>query len=168
MSITFKIAHRLLDQVRADLTRRHSFAYERMGFISCCAIGSPSRLVVLADEYHCILDDHYVRDPKVGARMGSDAIRTALQVALDRRRGMFHIHLHDHFGVPAFSGVDVREHRRFVPDFFSVAPAMPHGALVLSRNSATGTVCTNLVPTFLPIDEFLVVGRPITFAWRGR
>jgi hypothetical protein len=168
MSTTFKIGRDLLAAARADLARPHAFAAERMGFVSCRASGSRSTLVILAEDYHPIADDHYVRDWTVGARMNGDAIRAALQIALSGRRSIFHVHMHEHRGTPGFSPVDVREHRRFVPDFFNVVPSMPHGALVLSLDGGTGVVCVDTRATFLSLDEFVVVGSPLTFTWGSR
>src|SRR5262245_17150916 len=51
---------------------------------------------------------------------------------------LLHVHTHGGRGIPGFSGVDVRENAKFVPDFLEVAPQCVHGAIVLSDNAAYG------------------------------
>jgi hypothetical protein len=96
--------------------------------------------------------------------MGQEAIRNALNLALLDTVGVFHVHIHAHHGRPRFSGVDLREQHKFVPDFFKVRPEMPHGAVVLSYDHAIGRVW--LGPgTIAEIGEFNTVG-PRTFVDR--
>jgi hypothetical protein len=68
--------------------------------------------------------------------------------------------------MPSFSKTDVREDTKFVPDFFNVAPAMPHGALVLSHDHAAGLCwyAANAAP--VPIDRIASVSAPLRFSWR--
>ncbi len=57
--------------------------------------------------------------------------------------------------------VDVRENRKFVPDFFKVTPRCPHGALVLSNTAASGQIWFGRGREPAGIDEFVVVGPSI-------
>ena len=138
MTYDFRVPAGLLANIHADLSRSHSFAYERVGFIRCHVGKSESRSVILAESYHPIDDDDYLESRSMGAVMGSAAIRKALQRTYQHPASMFHVHRHDHRGVPSFSYVDLRESARFIPDFWKVAPQRPHGALVLSLDAATG------------------------------
>ncbi len=70
--------------------------------------------------------------------MGQEALRKALEIALLNPVGMFHVHMHLFPGRLWFSRIDLREQLQFVPDFFKVRPNMPHGALVLSPQTAAG------------------------------
>jgi hypothetical protein len=81
--------------------------------------------------------------------------------------GLFHVHMHEHRGLPAFSRVDLTESMKFVPDFFTAAPAMPHGAIVLSLDRAIGLCWRKREEKPTPIDRFTSVGAPL-FVWRGR
>src|SRR5712692_7407108 len=139
MRVLFKITGSLLQRVRNDLARSHDFAAERVGFVSCRVGTLESRgLIILAHDYHPVADSDYVDDKTVAAMMGSGAIRKALQFAYNNEVGMFHVHMHDHDGPPLPSRTDLNETARFVPDFWNVKPQMPHGALILSRNSVSG------------------------------
>jgi hypothetical protein len=167
MTTIFRIRADLLAAVRTDLHRRHPFAAERVGFLLCRA-GSlvENGIVVLAARYEPVADGDYLRDRRVGAMMGPAAIRKAMQCAYNggaQDISLFHVHMHDHHGLPGLSPVDSRESRKFVPDFFNVAPSLPHGVIVLSRDKAVGLCWRSQLQAPVPIDQFVVVGAPLTF-----
>ena len=139
MRVLFKITSSLLELVREDLLRPHDFALERVGFLSCrIASLKPSGLIILAGNYLPVADGDYVNDSTVGAMIGAEAIRKALQFAYNNDVGMFHVHMHDHSGSPHPSRTDLHETAKLVPDFWHVKPQMPHGAIILSRDSISG------------------------------
>ena len=107
MKISFRLTNELLTQIHGNLSRPHPFAAERVGFIACSAANGPDGgLIFLAQTFHPVADDHYMDDPRVGAMMGSAAIRSALQYAHQQPVSMFHVHRHEHLGRPRFSPVD--------------------------------------------------------------
>ena len=162
MMIHFKITLALIDLIRRDLDRPHAFAAERVGFVSCRVGGLvPGGLIVLAHSYHPVEDADYLRDWTVGAMMGPAAIRKAMQRAYNEPVGMFHVHMHDHRGSPWFSQVDLAENNKFVPDFWNARPEMPHGALVLSRDSIAGLCWNPPTKRRQTIDKFTIVGAPL-------
>jgi len=140
MDIRLKLPSLLLQQIRTDLLKPHSFAAERVGFVSCGVGAIASGIAVMAHGYHPVDDGDYVDDPRYGAMMGSGAIRKALQFAYNNMTAMFHVHLHEHAGKPRFSRTDLAEYPKFIPDFWKVQPALPHGALLLSEDRATALV----------------------------
>jgi len=140
-----------------------------VGFLACYA-GSldGGGVVILAAGYDPVADEDYLEDRTVGARLGPGAFRRALQRAFNGGRkdlGLFHVHMHDHPGIPALSGVDRRESARFVPDFFNASPGMPHGVLVLSRDVASGLCWHSRSAPPCPIDTIVSVGAPLCF-WK--
>ena len=161
MRVRFKITSRLLTEIRTDLMRPHPFAHERVGFIAAGLSMSTDGLLVLARAYRPVADGEYLRDRTVGAMMGPDAIRRALQWALQDRIALFHIHTHGGLGIPQFSTVDLRENSKFVPDFFKVAPQCAHGAIVLSNDSARGKIWLEGSGMGQHIDMFSEVGIPL-------
>ena len=74
---------------------------------------------------------------------------------------MFHVHTHNGSGTPRFSGIDLRENAKFVPDFFKVAPECAHGAIVLSDTAAHGLVWLSRSEAGVPISSFVSVGVPL-------
>jgi hypothetical protein len=157
MRIIFRATADFLKGVRQDLERPHAFAAERVGFISVRAANAGEDLLLLAHGYHPVDDSDYVNDQSVGAMMGQEAIRKALNIALLQPVGMIHVHMHGHRGVPGFSKIDLSEQGYFVPDFFKVRNAMPHGAMVLSQDRAAGRIWLN--PTAVSdIQEFNIIG----------
>lgn len=176
MSIIFRARADLLRRIRMDLLRPHAFAHERVGFI-VCRPGSltDDGLVIIAADYVPVADEDYVDMPrlgdlKVGATMGPAAMRKALQLAYNQGGcdlSMFHVHMHNHAGMPGFGRVDDLESRRFVPDFFNIAPSVPHGALVLSQDMAFGMCWTKPGTEPVRIDRFAVTGAPFRF-WRRK
>lgn len=161
MKCLFKINASLLATIRADLRRPHPFAHERVGFIGCGLAAAHDRLLILAQAYEPVMDEQYLRDPRVGAMISGDAIRQARQWAMDSRLSMFHVHTHGGRGVPGFSGVDIRENAKFVPNFVSVAPHAVHGALVLSDDAAFGQVWRGRQSPEIFITRFVEVGLPL-------
>jgi hypothetical protein len=157
MRTIFRATADFLTGVRQDLERPHAFAAERVGFISVRAANARENLLLLAQGYHPVEDSDYVNDPSVGAMMGQEAIRKALNIALLQPVGMIHVHMHGHGGVPGFSKIDLSEQLYFVPDFFKVRKGMPHGAVVLSLDKAAGRIWLN--PTAISdIHEFNIIG----------
>lgn len=157
MTIIFRATEEFLTQVRADLARPHPFAEERVGFITARAAQGLDHMVLLAQDYHPVADADYLDDPSVGAMIGQEALRKALEIALLNPVGIFHVHMHMMPGPPWFSRVDLREQQRFVPDFFKVRREMPHGAIVLTPGLAAGRVW--LAPDeVVRISEFNIVG----------
>lgn len=140
MNYAFRITGDLLEAVHDDLSRPHMFAYERVGHLHCRIGLWAERAVILAEEYRPVADGDYLPSDEAGAVMGSAAIRSALQHAYGRKDAVFHVHRHEHLGVPDFSRLDAQENAKVVPDFWKVSPAMPHGAIVLSLDAATGRV----------------------------
>jgi hypothetical protein len=140
MNIIFRATDELMRSVRQDLMRPHPYAHERVGFITVRATSTDQALILLAQDYHPVADDEYLRDSSVGAMIGQEALRKALEIALLNPVGIFHVHMHLFPGRLWFSRTDLREQLRFVPDFFKVRPNMPHGALVLSPHTAAGRV----------------------------
>jgi GAF domain-containing protein len=171
MTIIFRVRSDFLAEVRTDLHRRHAFAAERVGFIICRAGRlTEGGLAILAAGYDAVADEDYVEDRTVGAMMGPSAIRKALQRAYNggaEDLSIFHVHMHAHLGRTGFSAIDARESRKFVPDFFNVAPAMPHGAIVLSLDQAVGLCWPAPGAAPVPIDRFASVGAPLKMWRRG-
>ena len=161
MKVCFKITTALLTTVRDDLQQPHPFAHERVGFVSAGLSASGDDILMLAREYRPVRDNEYLRDPTVGAMMGPDAIRRALQWAIQDGVALFHIHTHGGRGIPGFSGIDLRENAKFVPDFFKVAPQCAHGAIVLSDTAGHGLVWFGRSRPNHLITSFVEVGVPL-------
>ncbi|QXF11104.1 hypothetical protein [Sphingopyxis terrae] len=161
MSTIFRATADFVDAVRTDLIRPHAFAHERIGFITVRAAAGSKQVVLLAEEYYPVADEDYIDDRRVGARIGQEALRKALNLALLNPVGVFHVHMHL---LPSyrhwFSRIDLSEQLNFVPDFFKVRADMPHGALVLSPRSAAGIVWT-APDAAQPIGEFNFVGAQL-------
>lgn len=164
VSVTFRATEAFLTSVRKDLMRPHPFAHERVGFITVRAAHGAEGLVLLAENYYPVADQDYVRNSSVGAMIGQEALRKALNLALRDSVGVFHAHMHGLSAHLWFSGIDLHEQMKFVPDFFSVCPSMPHGALVLDARSIAGRVwlasdrVTNIT-TFEIVGDRLAINR---------
>jgi len=163
MKINVRMTRKLLHQIRVDLARPHPFAFERVGFLVCkVAETKPRGINVFPYDYLEVEDEDYLNDVSVGAMMGPEAIRKALRFAYKNPVAMFHVHVHDHCGPPWFSDIDLRENGNFVPDFWHVRPAFPHGALVLSRDSLSGLSWMPGGKKPFRISSFNIVGFPTT------
>ncbi len=154
-----------------DLTRRHPFAGERVGFV-LGRYGSleNSGSLVLLHRYYAIPDDQYIEDHAVGARIGRDAITWGMQAAYcgrQTREGVFHVHLHAHKGRTDMSGVDRRETPEVVRGFQTVGTEAAHGILILSLDHASGWVCPPGRDELVAASNVCVIGHPIRIFERG-
>lgn len=160
MNIQFRIAQELLDRIHEDLSRPHPVAQERVGFIACRVGAASTTQIMIAESYAPVDDADYLPSRTMGALMGPAAIRKALQHCYRTKSAMFHVHRHEHGGLPSFSPVDVRENAKFIPDFWKVAPVRPHGAIVLSWDRAHGTVWDPNTRAPVPLDPITAIGFP--------
>jgi hypothetical protein len=161
MKVIFKMHSSLRSAIHKDLERPHEFAYERAGFIECGAAQIENGIMVLAQSYQSIADDDYLRDNRVGARINGHAIRAAMQLSLDKRAGIFHVHLHEHVGVPRPSNTDIQESKKLVPDFFNVTPSMPHGTMIFSKDRAFGLCWLGKECAPIHFDMIVISGAPV-------
>lgn len=156
-----------MHDVRSDLMRAHDFAHERIGFISTRAAAGRDHTVLLAEDYHPVADEDYIHDPMVGARIGQDALRKALNLALLNPVSVLHVHMHMEGRRLWFSHIDLTEQLKYVPDFFKVRRTMPHGALVLSPRSAAGRIWFD-AKRIVPIAEFNIAGAQLQVTCAAR
>lgn len=162
--ITLRISSTLFEEMLDDLRRPHEYAAERVGFMHCRESVLRSGNLLLAQKYHPIRDDQYLEDASVGARFDGSAIREAMQTALTEATSVFHVHLHEHRGLPRFSGIDKREMRQIMPCFVNLCPERLHGALVLSANRALVSIWgTDLPPQGQAPDKISLVGSRMEF-----
>jgi hypothetical protein len=166
MNVQFKMTAALLQEAHVKLSEPHPFAAERVAFLKCQLSSSARNLTVLAYSLHEVEDEDYLDDPSAGATMGPAAIRKALAVAYNERSSMFHVHVHAHRGRPLFSRIDFHESALFVPDFWNVQPGLPHGAIVLSEDSAWGRCWYPGMAEPIDIEEFSFVGIPMRQTWK--
>ena len=171
MRVKIKLTGFLYDQIVADLIRPHPFAAERIGFVFARvgSLADHDKLILLS-RYHSIPDEHYVDDPTVGARIGSNAMTWAMQAVYYGRsahEGIFHIHLHGHCGETGMSGTDAREIPRLIPGFQSVGREAAHGIIILSSDHGSGWVWLPGLKDALLADQMSVIGAPVGVFERG-
>lgn len=162
--VRIRLSRALVEEMKADLRRPHPFAAERVGFLSLATgRGEGGEPLVLGLEYRPVAEGHYLEDPHVGVKIGVGAIREAVDRVRLARRGLFHVHLHEHRGAPRFSSTDRREQPRLVDSFRRVGTNVPHGMLVLSDDSASAWVW--LPGASIPVRPTMItiVGSPMTF-----
>jgi len=140
-NIKLRLPGSLYERILADLRRPHAFAYERVGFAfgSAITISGTTTLITL-NKYQPVADDHYIEDSSVGAKIGSDAIRSAMQHVWDHNCCAFHVHFHNHRGQPWPSGDDKAGLPPVVSSLANAKPGQPHGILILSKDSFFASV----------------------------
>lgn len=164
MKVQLRMTRLIYNQIRADLSRPHPFASERIGFLFVRhALGDGDTVLVLPTIYKAIPDDQYLDDPKVGAKINSTTIRNAMQQSMDNGEGVFHIHMHEHLGRPGFSRVDRRELNLLIQSFRNIGPKLPHGALVLSQDDIDGLIWLPNKEKPVSVSKITVVGYPVSF-----
>ncbi len=167
-----RFSGQLYSQVLTDLNRPHPFAAERVGFlIGRFGATGDHPTAVLLTQYRPIPDDHYIDDPKVGARIGPKALTAAMQAAHAGRKsaeGIFHVHLHDHRGETRMSMTDQREIPSLLPGFRAVNPSAPHGIIILSLDHGSAWVWSPIGTGLVQADSISVIGAPIKVFRKGR
>ena len=163
-SLRVRFPRLIYDQVRADLVRPHVHAAERVGFLSTSLkTYSDGSFLLLVNDYHPVDDNEYVPDFKVGARIGSLAIRAAMQRVLDTRRGAFHIHMHLGTGIPYQSITDRTELPRLIESLRLVGPDQAHGIFLLSEDTCTCWVWLPGQDKAISPELITLVGYPLDF-----
>ena len=74
MTPRIRLLRSLYDAMLADLQRPHVFAFERVGFLYGRLANAHADPLVLMTGYVSLADDRYVDDPRVGARIDSQAM----------------------------------------------------------------------------------------------
>lgn len=157
---TLRMPRALLEQMRADLHRPHAFAAERVGFLLARKDESADGSLLLAWHYEPLQEDEYLQDPCVGARINRQAIRRMLGHAL-AGESVFHVHLHEHRGVPGFSSVDEENLQDLIPSFCATAAQTPHGALLLSKDAGVAKYWRAGQDGARPVSRITIVGSPL-------
>jgi len=139
MNVAIRLRRAFFSTLVDDLARPHAFAFERVGWVFARQATTHRGPLLLPDWYEPVNDEDYVRDDKVGARFGTAAIRAALQRARATNRSCLQVHLHDHYGDTQFSWTDCKTIDELATSFRALV-ALPHGGLVLSRDSATARI----------------------------
>lgn len=162
MKTVIKITEDLHNKVHVDLRRAHPFAHERVGFLTAGAMHTPDGgVVLLCRNYYPVDDEDYERCRSVGAQIGSEAMRKAIESAYAHKSSLIHIHTHGGCGQPRFSRTDLDSALEFVPGFFNALPRMPHGLIVLSNDSARGLLWTNPQANPQNVNGFVRIGAGV-------
>lgn len=158
MSIELRIARLVWTEMHRDLSQPHPFAFERVGFLMAAQISTPTTAAIRLDvtSWERVEDADYLRDDRVGASIGPEAFRKILQRAHFDILSILHVHRHDHHGTPAFSNIDTRAMRSFIPSFFNAQGSRPHGALLLSLDNAIGLIRQTKNARDLPINRIVI------------
>lgn len=134
--LEIRMTEELFQSIHHDLDRQHGFALERVGFVFGRL--SPSGRAYL-DCYRPVSDEQYIDSDKFGALIDDRAILKAMQETRHRRGQRaccFHVHRHEHLGVPSFSRSDLRSLLGLVPDLHRMDSEGASGLLLLSLDQA--------------------------------
>lgn len=164
--LIIRLADSLYEKVRADLTRPHPFAAERVGFLFTKTGTGPGGSVLLFPvDYLSLPDEQYIdeNDPFVGAAINGDALRSAMQRVLDTGMGGLHVHMHAHHsGRPCFSPTDWHDLPDIVQSLKNANARLIHGALLLSQDMVTGALWLPDQDEHKPIVPCVaIVGSPL-------
>lgn len=165
MNIELKLTGTLYEQIINDLARPHPFAAERIGFVfgRTGELDDENKLVLLT-RYHSIPDDQYIDDASVGACIGTDAITEATQAVYygrPKREGIYHVHMHGHYGRTGMSKVDADDIPRLIPGFRSVGKGAAHGIIIMSFDHGTAWIWMPGQESPAVAANLSVIGTPV-------
>ena len=166
MRVHIRMSRAFYNSIRADLSRPHPFANERVGFVFARLGTAANNLhLVLPVDYGPVADEEYVYTAHrgIGAEISSTAIRTAMQRTMDTSEGAFHVHMHEHLGRPRFSRVDTRDLPLLARSFQHASPTLSHGALLLSKDDCVALVWLPGQSEPTTAEQISVVGYPLAF-----
>mgnify|MGYP003640909620 CR=1 FL=1 len=162
--VTLRISQELCKQIKKDLSRPHKFAYERVGFV----IGNSKTIsenedIICISEYISIDDYHYIKDDSVGARINEDAIRNAMQISMNRKCSIFHVHVHYGEGTPEFSLTDLDELPSIADAMVNANSSNVHGVLLLNSNGANAILRIKKSKGNVHLKKIAIIGYPMFF-----
>lgn len=164
----FRIPSEIRTQMLDDLRRPHAHACERVGFLfiksKTLADGT---ILVIAVGYQSVADEDYIEDSSVGAKIGSTAIRGAMQEMLNLRCGAMHVHLHDHKGRPYPSGTDTTSLPGVIESLSNVAAGQVTGVLILSKDSFYSALQVPNYKGLRAANLITVVGFPMELHYQN-
>jgi hypothetical protein len=162
MRVALRMTRQLRTSALERLRRPHAFAAERVAFAYGRRGVTNDGEVILISEIVDVEDADYDDDPSVGARINSTAIHKALQRALDLKAGAFHVHIHEHHGMPWFSRLDLHELPGVVRPFGVLVPNQPFGLLLFSDDDCIGLVWHRGDKRPTALRDVAIVGAPTT------
>ncbi len=162
--VTIRISKSLCDQIRKDLSRPHKFAFERVGFVIGYSTSiSENEDLICISEYIKIDDDNYIKDNTVGARINSDAIRKGMQIAMNKKCSVFHVHVHLGKETPEFSLTDLEELPKIAEAMVNANSRNVHGVLILNSNGANAILKIKESKGNVCLKKVTIVGYPMFF-----
>jgi len=166
--IIFRIPEQLHLEMLGDLHRPHSHAWERVGFLFTKSKWLDDKtLLIIATSYQAVEDEDYIEDRTVGAKIGSTAIRSAMEFMRSGASGCFHVHLHDHDGKPSPSSTDRKGLPGVVGSLSNISSGQATGILILSKDDFYSAVQLPNVKDLKPADLISVVGFPMKFQFHS-
>jgi hypothetical protein len=166
--IIFRIPEKLQIKILEDLRRPHGHASERVGFVFTKSKWLDKKTVlIIATSYQPVADEDYIEDKSVGAKIGSNAIRTAMQSMFNDKSGCFHVHLHDHNGIPAASGIDSEGLPGVVESLSNISGDQATGFLILSKDNFFSAIQLPNYAKLKAADVISVVGFPMQFHYKA-
>ena len=167
--IRFKLPKRIHKEMLEDLKRPHRFSHERVGFLFTTSKQlANNTIIVLAKEYIPVDDADYILDENVGAKINSFAIRKAMQRILENKEGCFHVHLHNHKGVPSPSSIDKKGLPGIPKSFANVSQNQANGILILSKDAFYITIKFGNEDRFISPELISVVGYPLNLHYPSK
>lgn len=122
----------LFEKVIQDLSRPHSFAFERVGYL----FGGIQDETLRLDDWLSFDDSHYEENDDVGARIGVEGMTYLMKKAFVEKKHFFHTHLHDFQDIPTFSGIDLKSLLEVTPSLFDFSGKETHGAILIGREKS--------------------------------
>ncbi|MGC9451686.1 MAG: hypothetical protein ACP5I4_09590 [Oceanipulchritudo sp.] len=162
MNIHIRIPQSVFMEAWDNLTSRHPFAFERVGFLSSSLSAlDENNYLVLLKKFHPVPDPHYLEDESVGASISGEAIRAAMECGLRNKVGQIHAHIHDHFGQPTPSVIDAEGLPPLTKALATIVPSQASGFLIFSRDRACAEVQIPGQKGSIEATAITIVGFPI-------
>lgn len=166
-NIKFRITKDLFELISNDLKKEHNHAWERVGFIKTRSRIINDKVIITAFDYIQVDDRDYIYDDTVGARINSDSIRKAMQHSLTEKCGIFHVHSHNHLGLPYESTDDIEGIQPMMNSICCVNSNEFYGYTIFSEDSILCKIKNRNEEDYSKPSITSIVGYPMKFVFEN-
>lgn len=123
-------------RMREDLVLAPVVGEERLGVAFARYASSYNDSVVVVTDYAPLPAGAYVEHTRAPVGFDVRWLMAQSERAGSMNAGLFLVHLHNHYGTPWFSPIDMRTNRAILLPIGLIDQTLPTGALLLSRDRA--------------------------------
>lgn len=136
--IEIRIPHSIGENLKDKIYE--SWKHERVAFALASHANIQGKLLILIKEIYHLNDEEYMDSVNHGASWKGASILPIINIAIQKKLGIFVFHSHFHKGRVSLSTDDFESAKRILPSYQNLVPWRPHGSIVLGEEHAAGVI----------------------------